>query len=691
MQLRWFTSVLISLWLAPRALAETKWAGGHKQGVGTSNTTASKVWFTLGDGALNEVYYPTVDKPNTRSLELIITDGQSFADLESRDTIHRVEIPFPYALFFRQINTSKKGSYRVIKSYATDPERNALLIDVRFTPARPGKFKLYVLYDPSINNSALYDTGYEQGGALIATESNITSALLSSPGFTRTSSGRAGIDDGWTDIKSDFRMDYASARSEGGDLVQIGQLPEARSEFRATLALGFGEDARSALEAARASLRRGFDQVLEQYVSGWRHYLAQLKKVQANYRNMYLMSAMVLKAHEDKTYRGAIVASLSIPWGNWVDASEPNFGGYHLVWPRDLYHAATALLAMGDRAAAQRALSYMFKFQQRPDGSFVQNSWLDGKRYWDSLQMDEVAYPIILAYQLGRSDRKTYLEHIKPAADFIANNGPATPQERWEEESGYSPATIAAEIAGLVCAAEIAEQNRDHAAARRWLETADLWEKNLESWTVTTNGPHGDRYFVRISQEGRPNDGKKIEINNGGGIHDEREIVDMSFLELVRLGIRSPDDPTIKKSLEVVDRLLKVNTPSGPCWYRYNHDGYGEKADGSGHDGKAGIGRLWVLLVGERGQYELLAGRDARPYLETMQRMANAGLMLSEQIWDRAETPDPEQFQFGRGTSSATPLVWSHAQFIRLAIAIKEGKPSDMPAAVAKRYLRPKR
>jgi glucoamylase len=323
--------------------------------------------------------------------------------------------------------------------------------------------------------------------------------------------------------------------------------------------------------------------------------------------------------------------------------------------------------------------------QQKPDGSFPQNSWLDGRPYWGSLQMDEVSFPIMLAYELGRTDGDTYWHHIKPAANFIVAHGPATPQERWEEESGYSPSTIAAEIAGLICAAQIARQNGDESSGQPWLQTADSWAQQLESWTVTTKGPYSARYFIRIAQHGRPNDGEKIELNNGAGTWDEREIVDAGFLELVRLGIRRPDDALFQQSLEVIDRIIKVQTPKGPDWYRYNHDGYGEKADGRGYDG-TGIGRLWILLAGERGEYALAAGKDARPYLDAMQNMANQGRMLAEQVWDRPDSPDPAQLRFGEATGSATPLSWTNAQFVRLAIAIQEAHLPEIPQVVLQHF-----
>jgi glucoamylase len=412
--------------------------------------------------------------------------------------------------------------------------------------------------------------------------------------------------------------------------------------------------------------------------------------VEAKYRRQFNMAAMVLKALEDKTYRGAIIASPSIPWGGGPNANEPTISGYHAVWSRDLYEIATAFYGMGDHLTANRALDYLFNVQQKQDGSFPQNSRVDGRPIGGGLQMDQVAFPLILAYQFRRTDHRTWSKHIKPAADFIVHHGPSTGQERWEEKGGYSPATIAAEIAGLVCAARIARLNRDLKSAGDYLRIADDWAQSVERWTATTTGPYGDgNYFLRITQNGNPNAGAKIEINSGGGVYDEREIVDEGFLELVRLGIRAANDPLVLKSVAVADKLIKVDTPPGAGWYRYNHDAYGERPDGRPYDGQKGLGRLWSLITGERGEYELALGvkAQARRHLDTMMAFANDGEMIPEQVWDRKESP-VAQFQFGAGTGSATPLAWSMAQFIRLEINLDHGRNSETPAIVAARYLK---
>ncbi len=510
---------------------DAQWLSAGKHGVGTSATLDSKVWFTLHGGALTEVYYPDVTVGNVQKLELVIVHGQTGTiQTESRDTTSQV-IPDADSLSFTQINTAKNGEYRIVKKYAVDPQRNVVLIDVSFRghlKRRENDYRLFVHYDPSLNNSGMHDTGFTEDGALLASDGDKASALLASPDapnpvgksfFIRTTNGFAGVSDGLTLMENDKSRPYppkftSYARAEDGNVVQLGELPPPAIEAEAccgtyTLALGFGKTTGEALSAAHESLKKGFAAVEAEYRKGWRDYVKTVRRVGAKYQAQFNMAAMILKAHEDKLHRGANIASLSVPWGGGSNANEANVGGYHLVWSRDLYQVATAYMALGDKDAAVRALDFLFKVQQKPDGSFPQNSWLDGRPYWGSLQHDEVAFPLILAHQLGKTDRETYTRHVRRAADFIVKTGPHTPQERWEEESGYSPSTIAAEIAGLVCAAEIARLNGDEASATIYLAAADEWARNVEAWTATTSGKYGDKnYYLRITENDDPNDGE---------------------------------------------------------------------------------------------------------------------------------------------------------------------------------------
>ena len=647
--------------------ADAHWPTAAKNGFGTSTSLNSKVWFTLANGVMTEVFYPTLDVPNVQMLQLqVAMDGKLESEID--DTIHRLELPNPNSLTFRQVNTAKNGQYTITKNYITDPRRNTVLIDVDFNTETNAQ--LHVYYDPSLNNSGMHDLAWTEGNALLASDGNKASALIPSCGFAQTTNRYLGGNEVFTRAK--------------GNVVQTGVLKQKRC----TLALGFGETSAQAVTAARASLARGFEAIRRDYEHGWQRYSATLPRV-AKHQRQFNMAAMVLTGLEDKTFRGASIASPSVPWGGGPNANEPTVSGYHGVWARDLYHVATAFDALGDRVTANRLLDYLFRVQQKPDGSFPQNSWVDGRPIGGGLQMDQVALPLVLAYQLKRNGRNVWQKHIKPAADFILRRGPRTDQDRWEEKSGYSPATIAAQISGLVCAAEIAKLNRDDASAKIYLETADKWAESVERWTATASGFTRLRHYLRITENDNPDDGAKIQINSSSLAVDERKIIDAGFLELVRLGVKSPGDQLIRDSLTLIDQMIGVKTPVGEAWYRYNHDAYGETPVGGNYDGRNGVGRLWTLLTGERGEYEIAAGdlAGARKRLDTMAGFANDGLMIPEQVWDLKISPDA-RFRFGAGTGAATPLAWSMAQFIRLAMNIERGRNLETPKVVLERYVK---
>jgi glucoamylase len=453
-------------------------------------------------------------------------------------------------------------------------------------------------------------------------------------------------------------MDFHFDSAPNGNVVQTARtaLTGLPGGQKLTLSLGFGTGpgTAGALSTASASLATGFDRIAGDYASGWHGYLDGLRKPPASAQSWlgtYDVSAMVLAADEDKTFRGGFVASPSMPWAWGFDAGLMATGAYHDVWSRDQYEIATAMLAAGDHDAADRALTWLFEVQQKPDGSFPQNSGLDGTPKFGSLQMDEVADPIILAWQLGR-DGAADFQHVRAAAEFLVANGPTSPQERWENAGpGYSPATLAAEIAGLVCAADLAARNHRPALARRWLAVADDWQRNVERWTVSRNGPLSPRpYYLRITLDGNPQAATPIQISDGGPLIDQRRVVDPSFLELVRLGVKRANAPAIRSTLPVVDRHLEVPTPNGSFWHRFDFDGYGETRDGgpwviTNPGDNLTVGRAWPIFAGERGEYELAAGHRAPAdgRLDTMARSGNQSLLLPEQVWGRpgADRPGP--------------------------------------------------
>jgi glucoamylase len=684
---------------APGAPGEAAdWSPGDKDGFGTAiGALDSTVWYTLNDGVLSEVFAPRIDTPSSRDTQLVVSDGATFTEREDEATEHRVELVDPRALVYRQVNTATSGRYRITKTYTTDPARSAVLVDVQFESLDGQPYQVYVRHDAALGLNANDDTGRSGSGGLLATDGVQSSAVLAADGFPRTTSGYVGRSDGYDDLGEDHRLDDTyDAAADRGNVVQLGQtrLTGLDGARQLTLALGFGTTEDEAAAVAGAALDTGFDAALGAYADGWHEYLDGLAPAPASaeqWRTEYVVSAMVIAASEDKTFRGGFIASPGKPWA-WANDLQ-HFPVYHQVWSRDLYQHATALLAMGDTAAAERSLDHLWSVQQRPDGSFPQNARLDGEAVFGGLQLDEVAFPIVLAAQLGRTGPADWA-HVRLSADFLVSTGPRTDQERWENLAGYSPATIAAEIAALVTAADIARANGDAARADTYLATADQWQRDLGRYTVTTNGPlSAEPYYLRITDNGDAGTGVQIQIADGGPLVDQREVLDPSFLDAVRLGVVDAADPVVANTLRLVDERLGYDTANGRFWHRSSFDGYGEKADGSQWEtvepgtGET-IGRGWPLLTGERGEYELAAGLDAQERLDTMARSADdSSYFMAEQVWDdKPPSAEGSPFVPGEPTFSAMPLSWTHAGFIRLAHAIDAGHPLDTPRSVACRY-----
>jgi glucoamylase len=679
---------------APATGAKSTWTEADKAGFGTSRSRSSNVWFTLQHGRVSEVFYPDLSTPSVRSVELAVT-GEDFADRVSRDTRTTTARPDERSLRFTQVSIDDDGRYRVTERYVTDPAHDTVVVRVRLESLDGGDYRLWVLHDPALGNGGMDDRARSRPHALVATDGAVSTALLARPALRSTTSGLAGTPtDPWPDLGRRHRA------AGPGNVVQAGRLAD-----RATIALGFGRTIDRAVGQARGSLRSGFGHARSAYDRGWHRYVHHLKDVPASaagIRAQYLGSALVLAAAEDKLHPGAFVASPSAPWvwGDEVpDLSSPS-GAYHLVWSRDAYQFGTALWAEGDRAGARRIVDWLFGTQQKEDGSFPQNSDVSGTPVWGELQLDEVALPIVLAHLVGRTGARTW-PGVRKAVGFLLHfrdeqtgrRAPYSPQERWENQAGYSPNSIAAQIAGLVTAADIARERGHRRLARRWLTVADRWQRRVERWTVTTNGPLADTpYFLRLTKNGRPNTKSPYAMGDGGPRSiDQRKVVDPSFLDLVRFGIEAPDDPAVVSSLDVVDRHLEVITPNGPFWRRFSHDGYGETRSGrewviTDPGEHRTLGRGWPILTGERGEYAVTAGQDAAPYLAAMAAAAGSADMLAEQVWDGRPPTGRACCPAGEGSRSATPLTWSHAQLVRLAWTIQRGVPVDQQPVVARRY-----
>ena len=693
-----------------------RWTSSAKTGVGTSLTRSSRVWFTLSHGILNEIYFPRVDMACTRDLGLLVTDGNSYFSEEKRHCKFEVAPVEPGVPAFRLANTELGGKYRIEKEIFADPHRNVILQKIRFVQLPPTEwikssaspnYHLYALLAPHLGNFGDHNTGWTgdyKGVPMLFAEfpGGLALALACSAPWKKMSVGFAGYSDGWQDLAHNFQLTDLYQRAENGNVSLTGEIDFAAGGSEFVLALGFGTIWAEAAELARASLLDDYNSIFRDYVSQWKNWQKMLLPLDRNVdHDLYRASTAMLRVHESKDFLGGVIASLSIPWG--FNKGDEDLGGYHLVWPRDLVETAGGFLAAGAVGDAVRVLHYL-EATQEADGRWPQNMWLDGRAYWGGSQMDEAAFPILLVDLLRREnpavlgDLKRWWPMVRRAASFIAANGPVTQQDRWEEDAGYSPFTLAVEIAGLLAAADIADLVAEAEKAAYLRELADHWNDNIERWTYSNDGDLArqigvDGYYVRIAPPetgcaASPTAGFVPIKNRPPGQNLERasHVVSPDALALVRFGLRSADDPKILNTIKVVDALLRVKLPQGPVWYRYNDDGYGEHADGGPFDG-TGIGRPWPLLSGERAHYELDAGNKtvAEELLRAMSLSSNGSRLLPEQVWDAADIPDRELF-FGKASGSACPLVWAHAEYIKLVRSLKDGKIFDQPPQTVKRY-----
>jgi glucan 1,4-alpha-glucosidase len=730
---------------APGALAYFDIA--RKDCLGTARNDTSKVWYTVADGVLSDVYSPTIDNTNVKSLQFVVTDGSTFTDLQTRDTTYTVRSLDRSGMVCEVTSTDPDGAYELTITFVTDPQRDSVVLQVRLRDDRSGgrrnpPLALYAHLDPTINGNG--GGGPGNGGAdnaaVVTTADGpvpvaydlvtqtsaanrdygvpLYAAMRANRAFLSASVGYLGsASDGLVALDTARTLSPAYDSAINGNVVTTAQI-DVRGNATTTLALGFGTSQDAAIATAEASAERTFATTRNAYSAGWSRYDASLRRPPPSYvglsareaqeiRDIYYLSANVLKASEDKTFPGAGVASLASPWGQAMSAGDPNntyFGSYREVFARDLYETFTGLQAIGDRETAEQTVRFLFERQQLPNGSMPRNSLINGKLAPDSfgVQLDETAYPILMALQAGITDAAFYTENLVPAADFLLSRGPAFGVERWEEQDGFSPSTIASQIAGLVAAAVIAAQNGDQQHARLYAATADAFQRQVKDWTVTQTGPLSDQpYFIRLSKKGDPNEAIPYNLGNGGSDLDQRAVVDAGFLELTRLGIFAPDDADILRSLAVVDANIKRNTANGVGWFRYTGDGYGDRLS----DGRPwaptgqGNGHLWPALSGERGEHALQMSdpATAASLLKAMGDFGSGVGLIPEQNWEGLDLvasqfgTDPTQasigFRNGGPAGSAAPLTWSAAQFVRLVAGIEEGRPVETPAEVVSRYI----
>ena len=689
-----------------------RWTSSFKSGIGKSFNSASDVSFTIGQGVINEVFFPREDIACIRDMELIVTDGEGFFSEEKKDTEHSIKWMEEGVPAFQIVNTCKQKKYSIEKEVITDPIRNTLLQQIIFRPFIEDElpnFNLYVILAPHINNHGEGNDGWkgEFKGIpiLFAHRDNITLALACSSHFLKCSVGYVGTSDGGTDLRKHKKMKWEYPKAENGNVALTAQIDVSKNK-KVVLAVGFGRTSEEAGNNARASILDGFELAKAKYIFEWQRWqrsLANIKSDRNSIGRNFRTSATVLRVHESKKFPGGIIASLSIPWGQ--SKGDDAVGGYHLVWPRDLVLSSGGFFELKAKDDVLRILNYVMTTQEK-DGRWSQNMWLDGGPFWDGIQMDEVALAILLvhtSYQKNYVDEercKRYWPGVKKALEFLITHGPYSQQDRWEEESGYTPFTLAAEITALLSGAALAEANNEKEIAKYCLETADNWNENIERWTYVTGTSTSeemgvDGYYMRINPFDRSADEVKNKYINLKNHKDDDgktllgELISVDALALVRFGLRDANDPRILNTVKVIDVKLKTDTPHGQCWHRYNNDGYGEDENGNPYNGH-GIGRAWPLLTGERGHYEIAAGnmKTAKELLKAMESFANNSL-LPEQIWDTADIPEKGLF-FGKASGSAMPLTWAHAEYIKLCSSIKEKRIVDMPELTKKRYIEQK-
>jgi len=538
---------------------------------------------------------------------------------------------------------------------------------------------------------------------LFAQRADVCLAVACSVPWRKMSVGFVGASDGWQDLSQHYEMEWEYTRAENGNVALTGEIDLAACNGEFVLAIGFGSNSFEAGQVAVSTLSEKYELVRERYVAHWKSWHSTLIPLDSPQRDrdLYRASMTVLRGHESKDLLGGTIASLSVPWG--FNKGDDDLGGYHLVWPRDLVQVAGGFLAAGAVIDALRVLRYL-EATQEAEGNWAQNLWLNGEAYWNGVQMDETALPILLLDLVRRKAPDTieamdrWWPMVGKAAGYIVRNGPVTQQDRWEEDAGYSPFTLATEIAALLAAADVADLAGNADTAKFLRETADSWNDNVERWCYAEDSDLArkfgvDGYYVRIAP---PETGSATGILQGlvpiknrvaeQSIESAVHVISPDALALVRFGLRAPDDPRILNTVKVIDGLLRVDFPQGPCWYRYNGDGYGEHEDGSPFDG-TGVGRPWPLLTGERAHYEIAAGnrQSAESLMAALEHFTESSRLIPEQVWDSSDLPHRELFR-GKATGAACPLVWAHAEYVKLRRSLLEGEIFDQPPQPVERY-----
>ena len=686
------------------------WSSGAKTLVGTAASARSRIWYTIGNGVLNEIYFPDVDQANTRSVRFLVSDGKTFFSNEEWDAEHIVTWLAPGIPGCHIESRCKAGRYKLEKEIVTDPVRDTLVMRVKFTTPQPEPdLKLYLFVEPQMgdrgaNNNAWVGQ-YKSITMLLAQRNGTCLAVVTQPPIVQASCGYVGTSDGCT-LLAKFKPLPDANSADKGNIALTAEIDWKAADGSFTVALACGSDPAEAAQQARAGILGDFDKTRHLFLQHWQERQAEYTEIEdlsGQQLNMYRVSTAVLETHQSKRFPGAFVASLSLPWG--FDRTDKDIGGYHVLWPRDMVETAMGKLASGDARSARSALFYL-SCTQGGNGGWSQNMWLDGTMHLGAIQMDGMALPILLADKIKQEnalDGYDPASMVHGAASFLLKHGPVSQQGRWEATAGYSVYTLATEIAALLAAADFEEGANESAKAAFLRDTADAWYDAIDELTYVAGTPlakqHGvSGYYMRVTPP------KIIERKEVGTLlikmpnlpfgfkHQmATHIVSPDALALVRFGLRSADDPRIVDTVKIIDATLKRETKTGPVWVRSTRDGYGEPADGSPFK-KTGIGRGWPLLAGERGHYEIAAGnRDyALELLRTMARQTSQAGMIPEQVWDADDIPGRFLFN-GHPAGSGMPLVWAHSEYIKLLRSLHAGAIWDLPTQTVERYLHRKK
>ncbi len=688
--------------------AKPLWTSSAKVGVGTAVSLHSRVWFTLGQGVLNEIYFPTIDKPNTRRIRFLVADGRGFFSDEQFDAAHIAEQLAEGVPAYRLTSTCNAGRYRLTKEIVSESVRDTLLLRVNFEVLDGSALKLYLYVEPHLADRGAGNTAWVGGykGLRMLAASRADSSLAAYPSvlFGAAVAAFVGEGDGYDQLKKNGTLTNLYNLASDGNVSICGELCATPGE-PFVVAIGFGNGAAASAQQARAGVLAGFDGSRERYIRDWQAVQAQLLPLPVpagSAQDLYRISTAVLRTHESKQFPGAFVASLSLPWG--FARGDKDSGAYHVLWPRDLCETAMGLMACGDDDAGRRALFYLACVQEG-NGSWSQNMWLDGTMHWGAIQMDGIAMPTLLADQLRREDKLQGYDAwpmIRSSSAFLLKMGPTSEQDRWEALAGYSTFTMACEIAALLAAAEFADAAGEPAEAELLRSTADAWNDAVDlylyaSGTALAKKYGVDGYYLRLTPDKIIDDGDLdslwLHLENHvalGGHHKAVNVVSPDALALTRFGLRAANDPRMIATARVMDGELKKELATGAGWVRSTDDGYGEHADGSPYNGH-GIGRCWPLLAGERGHFEVAVGRTeaAEEILRVMSRQTSACGMLPEQVWDAADIPKHQLFN-GHPAGSGMPLAWAHAEYVKLVRSVRDGRVYDMPPQTVERYQRQK-